>query len=40
MLDNETINIVQSTAPILKENSKQIGQRFYQLLFSKAPEFI
>ncbi|MFL0365618.1 NO-inducible flavohemoprotein [Pseudobacillus sp. 179-B 2D1 NHS] len=38
MLDEKTINIVQSTAPILKENSKEIGKRFYKLLFEKAPD--
>lgn len=38
MLDEKTIRIVQSTAPVLKEHSKEIGRRFYQLLFSKAPD--
>jgi len=38
MLDEKTINIVQSTAPVLKEHSKEIGKRFYELLFSKAPD--
>ncbi|WP_018391928.1 NO-inducible flavohemoprotein [Bacillus sp. 37MA] len=38
MLDMKTVEIVQSTAPVLKEHSKQIGKRFYELLFSKAPD--
>lgn len=38
MLDAKTIEIVQATAPVLKEHSKPIGKRFYELLFSKAPD--
>ncbi|WHY98098.1 NO-inducible flavohemoprotein [Peribacillus simplex] len=38
MLDAKTIEIVQATAPVLKEQSKPIGKRFYELLFSKAPD--
>jgi nitric oxide dioxygenase len=38
VLDEKSINIVQSTAPVLKEHSKEIGKRFYELLFSKAPD--
>ncbi|MFJ5770491.1 NO-inducible flavohemoprotein [Psychrobacillus sp. NPDC093180] len=38
MLDAKTIEIVQSTAPVLKEHSKEIGKKFYELLFSKAPD--
>jgi len=38
MLDEKTITIVQSTAPVLKEHSKEIGRKFYELLFSKAPD--
>ncbi|MDM5196649.1 NO-inducible flavohemoprotein [Fictibacillus enclensis] len=38
MLDEKTISIVQSTAPVLKEHSKEIGRRFYTLLFEKAPD--
>lgn len=37
-LDEKTIQIVQSTAPVLKEHSADIGKRFYSLLFSKAPD--
>ncbi|UOK59598.1 NO-inducible flavohemoprotein [Bacillus sp. OVS6] len=40
MLDDKTINIVQSTAPVLKEHSKEIGKRFYKLLFEKAPDLL
>lgn len=38
LLDEKTIGIVQSTAPVLKEHSKEIGRRFYTLLFEKAPD--
>ena len=38
MLDEKTIQIVQSTAPVIKEHSAEIGKRFYSLLFSKAPD--
>lgn len=40
MLDEKTIKIVQSTAPVLKEHSKEIGRRFYKLLFEKAPDLL
>ncbi|MFJ8247881.1 hypothetical protein [Peribacillus asahii] len=40
MLDEKTIHIVQSTAPVLKEHSKEIGKRFYQLLFEKVPDLL
>ncbi|MGN7940833.1 MULTISPECIES: NO-inducible flavohemoprotein [Bacillaceae] len=38
MLNEKTIQLVQSTAPVLKEHSTAIGKRFYELLFLKAPE--
>jgi nitric oxide dioxygenase len=38
MLDEKIIQIVQSTAPVLKDHSKEIGKRFYKLLFEKAPD--
>ncbi len=38
MLDEKTIEIVQTTAPVLKEHSKEIGKRFYKLLFEKVPD--
>ena len=38
MLDQRTIEIVKSTAPVLKQNSEAIGKRFYQLLFGNHPE--
>lgn len=38
VLDEKTIKIVQSTAPVLKEHSAEIGKRFYSLLFSKVPD--
>ncbi|WP_424767103.1 NO-inducible flavohemoprotein [Paenibacillus sp. sgz302251] len=38
MLDSKTIEIIQATAPVLKAHSHQIGKRFYELLFAKAPE--
>ncbi|WP_181349621.1 NO-inducible flavohemoprotein [Thalassobacillus sp. CUG 92003] len=37
MLDDKTIQTVNTTAPVLQENSHDIGVRFYELLFSKAP---
>ncbi|GAB4073089.1 NO-inducible flavohemoprotein [Barrientosiimonas marina] len=37
-LDTEKLNIVKSSAPVLKEHSKAIGTHFYELLFAKAPE--
>jgi len=38
MIDEQSKEIVKSTAPVLKENSDKIGKRFYEKLFSKAPE--
>ncbi|WP_145523989.1 NO-inducible flavohemoprotein [Virgibacillus sp. SK37] len=38
MLDQKTIEIVKSTAPVLKEHSTKIGKRFYKLLFTKVPD--
>ncbi|MBU8791869.1 NO-inducible flavohemoprotein [Oceanobacillus caeni] len=38
MLDQKTIEIVKSTAPVLKEHSTEIGKRFYKLLFTKVPD--
>ncbi|WP_419881521.1 NO-inducible flavohemoprotein [Peribacillus sp. B-H-3] len=38
MIDEKTISIVQATAPVLKEHSKEIGKRFYKLLFEKSPD--
>ncbi|GGH85723.1 nitric oxide dioxygenase [Pullulanibacillus pueri] len=38
MLDATTLEIVKSTAPVLKKQSKKIGEHFYKLLFAKAPE--
>lgn len=38
MLDSNTIEIVKSTAPVLKQHSEQIGKKFYELLFAKAPD--
>ncbi|MDA8351654.1 MAG: NO-inducible flavohemoprotein [Firmicutes bacterium] len=37
-MNSQTIEIVKSTAPVLKEHSKAIGKRFYQLLFASHPE--
>ncbi|WP_171046283.1 NO-inducible flavohemoprotein [Lentibacillus cibarius] len=37
-LDENKLEIVKSTAPVLKENSTDIGKRFYELLFEKVPE--
>ncbi|MFC7061025.1 NO-inducible flavohemoprotein [Halobacillus seohaensis] len=38
MLDESTIKIVKSTAPLLQEHSQEIGERFYELLFSRVPD--
>lgn len=38
MIDKRTKEMVKATAPVLKEHSKEIGKRFYEMLFSKAPE--
>jgi len=38
LLDSKTIEIVKTTAPVLQEHSQQIGERFYELLFSRVPE--
>ncbi|MFS0868788.1 NO-inducible flavohemoprotein [Paenibacillus xylanilyticus] len=40
MLNAKTTEIVKNTAPVLKEHSHQIGKRFYELLFHRAPELI
>ena len=40
MLDNKTMEIIKTTAPVLKKNSEAIGKRFYQLLFSNHPELL
>ncbi|WP_339229420.1 NO-inducible flavohemoprotein [Oceanobacillus sp. FSL K6-2867] len=38
MLDENTIKIVKSTAPVLQEHSQEIGERFYELLFTRVPD--
>ncbi|WP_080873923.1 NO-inducible flavohemoprotein [Oceanobacillus timonensis] len=38
MLEENTIKIVKSTAPVLQEHSQEIGERFYELLFSRVPD--
>mgnify|MGYP000203332729 CR=1 FL=1 len=38
MLDNQTIEIVKSTAPLLQENGEMITQHFYKRMFSHNPE--
>lgn len=40
MLSAETTELIKSTAPVLKQHSREIGQRFYELLFQKAPELL
>src|SRR5699024_22542 len=37
-LNSEKLAIVKSSAPVLKENSTEIGKRFYELLFTKVPD--
>lgn len=36
-MNTEQLNIVKSTAPLLKEHSSALGARFYKLLFSRVP---
>ncbi len=38
MLKPETIKVVKSTAPVLREKGEQITTRMYEILFSKYPE--
>lgn len=38
MLSQKTIDIVKSTAPILKKNGQQITTRMYEIMFQKYPE--
>ena len=40
MLDAKTMEIIKTTAPVLKENSVAIGKRFYELLFTRHPELL
>ena len=37
-LDEQTINIVKSTVPVLEENGEKITKRFYELMFLNHPE--
>lgn len=37
-LDAKTIEIVQSTVPVLEKHGEQITKRFYELMFSNHPE--
>ncbi|MTW86468.1 NO-inducible flavohemoprotein [Virgibacillus dakarensis] len=37
-MNSTKLRIVKSTAPVLKDHSREIGTRFYKLLFSRAPE--
>ncbi|MGD1712282.1 globin domain-containing protein [Hydrocoleum sp. CS-953] len=38
MVSQKTIDIVKSTAPILKKEGKQITTRMYEIMFEKHPE--
>ena len=38
MINQETINIVKSTAPILKKNGQQITTRMYEIMFHNHPD--
>lgn len=38
MISQQTINIVKSTAPILKKNGQQITTRMYEIMFHNHPE--
>ncbi len=39
MISQKTIEIVKSTAPILKERGQEITQRMYEIAFTKRPEY-
>ncbi|MEH2395311.1 MAG: globin domain-containing protein [Nostoc sp.] len=38
MISQQTIDIVKSTAPILKKNGEQITTRMYEIMFQNHPE--
>ncbi|MBD2246420.1 globin domain-containing protein [Nostoc sp. FACHB-888] len=38
MISQQTIDIVKSTAPILKKNGQQITTRMYEIMFQNHPE--
>lgn len=38
-VSQETIDIVKSTAPVLKKHGKQITERMYEIMFQNHPEF-
>lgn len=38
MLSQKSIDIVKSTAPILKQNGLQITNKMYEIMFSNHPE--
>jgi len=38
MLNQNTVELVKSTAPLIKEKGEQITKRMYEILFSKYPE--
>ncbi|WCK56573.1 NO-inducible flavohemoprotein [Aneurinibacillus sp. Ricciae_BoGa-3] len=40
MLNQETINIIKSTVPVLEVHGEAITTRFYQLLFANHPELL
>ncbi|KAB2332114.1 NO-inducible flavohemoprotein [Cytobacillus depressus] len=40
MLDQQTIEIIKSTVPVLEKHGESITTRFYELLFSNHPELL
>ncbi|MEH7305135.1 NO-inducible flavohemoprotein [Neobacillus drentensis] len=40
MLDQQTINIIKSTVPVLEKHGEAITTRFYQLMFGNHPELL
>lgn len=40
MLDQNTINIIKSTVPVLEKHGEAITTRFYQLMFGNHPELL
>src|SRR5699024_9553567 len=40
MLSQQTIDLVQSTVPLLEKHRKEVAKRFYKRMFSKHPELL
>ena len=38
-MNPKTIEIVKSTAPVVKEKGKEITERMYEIVFQERPEY-